>query len=349
METDEISDSLVANALDFLNRAIVEFDESPKYSVIHFCAAVEMFLKARLMHEDWTLIVAKPERTTEEKFMSGDFLSISLEECRVRLRDKGVLIDDDAYGSFVSLSRHRNKMVHFFHPDVDDDGAARTTIVAEQSRSWFHLHKLLRRWRGNFQSHRNEIAAADYAMKKHREYLKTKFATLRPALATHRTGGRIPMRCRACEYAASIPDEVSQYVKTSSCMVCDNREVQVQIECPSCEKSITLFREGYSSCPECDEKIEPDQVVEFFVDPADAYNAMRNGESHEPANCGTCEGYHTVVEAGDGVYLCASCFDISDHVEQCEWCNEDNTGDMEDSYALGCCMCDGYAGHTKDD
>jgi hypothetical protein len=54
--------SVVENALDFLKQSILELKKSPKYSVIHFCAAIELFLKARLMLEHWTLIVGAPER-----------------------------------------------------------------------------------------------------------------------------------------------------------------------------------------------------------------------------------------------------------------------------------------------
>ena len=39
--------SLVENALDFLNKAIGELKDGPKYSVIHFYAAVELFHGAR--------------------------------------------------------------------------------------------------------------------------------------------------------------------------------------------------------------------------------------------------------------------------------------------------------------
>ena len=49
MTHHDIFDSLTRNAFDFLERGIAEFDKSPKYSVIHFCAAVEMLLKARLI------------------------------------------------------------------------------------------------------------------------------------------------------------------------------------------------------------------------------------------------------------------------------------------------------------
>lgn len=54
---------LVENAFDFLDKAGREFENEPKYSVIHFYAALELFLKARLLHEHWTLILTKPEHS----------------------------------------------------------------------------------------------------------------------------------------------------------------------------------------------------------------------------------------------------------------------------------------------
>ena len=51
MNNDEMFKSLVENALDFLFKAVSEINDNPKYSVIHFYAAVELFVKARLMKE----------------------------------------------------------------------------------------------------------------------------------------------------------------------------------------------------------------------------------------------------------------------------------------------------------
>ena len=50
---------LVENAFDFLFKAISEIEGQPKYSVIHFYAAVELFVKARLMKEHWSLVISQ--------------------------------------------------------------------------------------------------------------------------------------------------------------------------------------------------------------------------------------------------------------------------------------------------
>ena len=45
----EMFQHVVNNALDFLGQSITELEQKPKYSVIHFHAAIELVLKARLM------------------------------------------------------------------------------------------------------------------------------------------------------------------------------------------------------------------------------------------------------------------------------------------------------------
>lgn len=346
----DIFDSLTRNAFDFLERGIAEFDKAPKYSVIHFCAAVEMLLKARLMKEHWSLIVSKPDQANLAKFMAGDFISVTLEDARVRIRDvAGEDIGDDAFGSFRALANHRNKMVHFFHNGLDSDEEAKAQIVAEHCRSWFHLHRLLNRWDTYFHDFGGEIAHADRAMKGHRKYLAAKFKALKPELDAARKTGSTPKACSACGFKAAIPDDLDDQIALLRCLVCDHAETQVELECPHCGESVVIANEGYATCEHCGEGIEPEHLVDALTDHAAAHIGIKDGDDGwEPANCGNCEGYHTVVRRGDH-YFCANCFDISDGIEQCQWCNEYNTGDMEHSYSVGCSHCDGKVGWEKDD
>lgn len=347
MDQHDIFDSLTRNAFDFLERGIAEFDKAPKYSVIHFCASVEMLLKARLMKEHWSLIVSKPDQANLAKFMAGDFISVTLEDCRARIRDvAGEDIGDDAYGSFRALANHRNKMVHFFHPEMDSDEKAKAQIVAEHCRSWFHLHRLLSRWDTYFHDFSNEIAHADRAMKGHRKYLSAKFKALKDELDAARKAGNAPKACSACGFKAAIPDDLDDQIASLRCLVCDHTETQVELECPHCGESIVIANEGYATCEHCGGSIEPEHLVDALT--KDVVGTKDYFETGLPANCGTCEGYHTVVECGD-MYFCANCFDMSDHVEQCGWCNDLNTGDMEHSYSTGCSHCDGKVGWEKDD
>lgn len=346
----DVFDSLTRNAFDFLERGIVEFDQAPKYSVIHFCAAVEMLLKARLMREHWSLIVSKPEQANLAKFMAGDFASVTMDEARTRIRDiAGEDIADDAFNSFRILANHRNKMIHFFHAEMDSDGQAKAQIVAEHCRSWFHLHRLLNRWDVYFRDFRAAITRADRSMKTYRKYLSAKFKALKPELDVSRKAGNIPKACSACGFKAAIPDELDEQIASLQCLVCDHSEIQVQMGCPHCNQPVVIANEGYATCEHCCGAIEPKHLADVLTDHDTAHNAIADGDdSWEPVNCGNCDGYHTVVRRGE-MYFCTNCFDLSDHVDVCGWCNEPNTGDMEHSYATGCNHCDGKAGWEKDD
>lgn len=349
MEEEEIFNSLTQNAFDFLLRGIKEFDRSPKYSVIHFCAAVEMILKARLMCEHWSLVVSKPDQANKEKFIAGDFASVTLEESRIRIRDiAGDDIGDEAYKSFRSLANHRNKMVHFFHPGLENDKQAKSQIVAEHCRSWFYLHQLLDGWDGLFHAFKKDVASADRAMKKHRQYLSTKFAALKGELDAASEQGLTSKKCRACGFKAKLPSAIDDRISLFRCLVCDYTETQVEIACPHCEEDVVIEDEGFAQCEWCGGSIDPEHIVDALTDHDKAYRSIRDGgDGDEPANCASCDGYHTVVQRGDK-YFCANCFDIFTNVAQCEWCHEYGTGDMEDSYWAGCSVCEGSSGHMRD-
>lgn len=346
----EIFVSLTRNAFDFLERGIEEFDKNPKYSVIHFCAAVEMLLKARLMKQDWSLIVSEPDRANLAKFMAGDFKSVTLEGAWARIRDKAdKSIGEDAYRSFRALANHRNKMIHFFHKGLDSDEQAKEQIVAEHCRSWFHLHRLLKRWDGYFHDFGSEITHADYAMKRHRNYLTAKFEGLKPELdAARKTGGELKA-CSACSFEAAISDDLDDQIKSLCCLVCDHTETRVEVECPHCSNPIAISNEGNATCSHCGKAIKPENLLDALMDHDMASLGITDGDdSWSPANCGNCEGYHTVVRRGEQ-YFCVNCFDISDDIKQCQWCHEYNTGDLELSYSFGCGYCGGKLGWEKDD
>ncbi len=81
---DEFFDSLVCNAIDFLEMSVQEIEKRPKYSVIHFATSVELFLKARLLREHWSLVVAKIEKASIQTFRNGEFVSVTMDECLAR-------------------------------------------------------------------------------------------------------------------------------------------------------------------------------------------------------------------------------------------------------------------------
>lgn len=341
--------NLVDNAFDFLDKAGREFETEPKYSVIHFYAALELFIKARLLHEHWTLVLTKPENADLVKFQKGEFHSVSLTDAQKRLTSiiqQGLTADE--LECFLELGGHRNRMVHFFHKDHRAKKSDIEEIVSQQCRGWFYLHRVLtQRWKVVFAGYQAKIAAYDKSMRKQRQYLEAKFFSLKSDIAAAKKSGAIFHICQSCGHR-SLQEEESEApeVLEFTCWVCDFAANGVEIECPGCHAEQTLIGEGWHRCSECDKAIEPDDVKSFLTEDVvlDKDDLMEGYE----ANCATCDGYHSVIRLGEK-WFCTNCFDMCDGVVECGWCNDLNTGDMEFSYSAGCNHCDGRMGWEKDD
>lgn len=340
---------LVDNAFDFLDKAGREFENEPKYSVIHFYAALELFIKARLLHEHWTLILTKPENADFVKFQKGEFHSVSLTDAQKRLTSiiqQGLAKDE--FDCFLDLGDHRNRMVHFFHQGQHAKKSEIEAIVSQQCRAWFYLHRVLtQKWSAVFTGYQAKIDSYDRAMRKQRQYLKAKFTQLKKDIDAAKKAGSIFHKCPSCGYRALREDEASiPQILEFNCLVCDFSANGVKIECPECSADNTLIGEAWHQCGKCDKQIEPSDVMSFLT-ATQMLDKDDLAEGYE-ANCATCGDYHSVIRLGDQ-WFCTNCFDIADRVYQCGWCSDLNTGDMEYSYISGCDHCDGRAGWEKDD
>ncbi|RHW55448.1 hypothetical protein AUM81_22795, partial [Cronobacter sakazakii] len=83
---EQLFDSLVINAIDFLESSIDDLNIRPKNSIVDFYIAIELFLKARLMLEHWTLILDDPGKAIKQKFIVGDFNSVYFSDAVQRLK-----------------------------------------------------------------------------------------------------------------------------------------------------------------------------------------------------------------------------------------------------------------------
>ena len=86
LSEDELFGALTESAFEFLNRSIDEFSESEKFSTVHFAIAIELFLKARLMREHWSLLLDKPDQADKTAFFRGDAKTVSPDQTIERLR-----------------------------------------------------------------------------------------------------------------------------------------------------------------------------------------------------------------------------------------------------------------------
>lgn len=350
MNSSNFFNCLVENAMDFLERSIAAFHDQPKYSVVHFCAAVELFLKARLMAEHWSLVVSRRQDPDWAKFIAGDFHSVSLDEAAARLEKivRSGLLGQELQ-AFRRIQTHRNKAVHFFHEAHSTEEAEKqqVAIAMEQLTAWYYLHRLLNgRWKDVFAAWSQKIVTLDHQLREHHAYLQVVFDQVGPELDQLTKRGYTLAQCPSCGFLAQRNDADPDLLSQSLCLVCGLTQRRLEIECPNCGEEVTFVDEGFGECSSCRQTFEPGDVAKMLMDAPQANETLQEGDL--PANCGDCDGYHTVVPY-DSEYVCMSCFETSNSLKACDWCNELNTGDMRDSFVLGCGNCGGQADWSRDE
>lgn len=342
---------LVENALDFMERAFNEFENAPKYSVIHFYAAVELLLKARLLAEHWSLVIAKPQEADRDKFLKGDFQSVTLDDAIRRLEKVvGSGLTPAEIQQLQRLGRHRNRMMHFFH---DADGVAgthlREEIAVEQLRAWHTLNRLLlERWKEVFRPWSDRIYQVNEALKGHREYLRVRFEAIKADLQVKEQAGARLTTCTSCSYRANEVHEIFGAFGNGECHVCGMPSCQIDVACPDCGTAMIFIDEGFQSCASCGRSVEAEELARLIED--EGRGTKDYFESGMPAHCTACDGVRTVVHH-DGELLCASCFCMfsEETMAQCSWCGALNAGKIEGSFLTGCVVCEGQLGLVSAD
>ena len=350
---DKLLGQLIDNAFDFLEVAIDQFETAPKYSVIHFCAAVELFLKARLMHEHWSLVVATKNHPDINKFKSGDFQSINLNDLIPKISSvTGEKIPTDASDCFKKLAKHRNKMIHFFHEAHGEERNEEELekIAIEQCGAWFFLRRLLEKWGEVFGEYEERTSSINVRMKAHNIYLDAVYERIKPEIKAAKAKGIIFVPCGRCRKETSEEFERTKHIFEYKCRVCLSSNDLIKLPCAqeNCDGEIKIdpFWPDDISCGKCKIEIDHQEVSNLLETNASRY------EDSVQTNCAACCGLGTVVENDDGYFICTDCFYFTQNdIGHCNFCQENQIGggDLEHSRWSGCEFCDGQAGHMKDD
>ncbi|MDO3552068.1 hypothetical protein [Ralstonia pseudosolanacearum] len=341
-------ENLVQNGIDFLEKAMSQLDSDPKHSVINFYTAVEIFLKAPLVHDHWTLVVLDRDMN-RQKYEAGDFLSVSFEDACARLGAAlSKPLKSSAKEAFDRVRKHRNRMVHFYHSGID--GKQRDEIKLEQAQAWFELNRFVTEtWREQFKPFASEFRRMERNLIANNHYAQAKYEDLRPKIEGMKKGGKTFEACPACGTNAYLVEEEAPRLYSRHCIVCFHSEKRIQIDCPECgdPDQYAVPYDGFT-CDKCGCQVSGESEIFDLLDQNTVRGTKDDLDSDTPANCDECQGYHTVCEY-EGGYLCTNCFTFFDSVGKCQWCNDPMTGDTEDTYVTGCEHCDGYAGHHADD
>ena len=346
MNQEEMFNQLVDNAFDFLFRAVSEVEDHPKYSVMHFYAAVELFIKARLMKEHWSLVVSQRQEADWDKFIAGDFQSVTLIEAARRLekvvRSK---LSESEIGAFRAVANDRNKMVHFFHEaHAETNENLRRGIIRKQMKAWYSLHQLLKsKWKDEFRPWSDKTEELDIKLKGLHEFLQATFDNLKPQIDENKENGSLYGECPSCRFESQELIEDMKKIHEAKCLVCGLVERVLNIQCPECEEPVMLRQEGFGQCQSCGRHFGFGDVAKALTDDSvERHRAKLDGDdSWDDGNCGDCGSDQTVVRTENNEWICVSCFGVFEFLQPCRWCNRPNTDDMSDSYITGCNQCGG--------
>ncbi len=351
LKPEEFFESLVNNALDFLTTSAQQIEKSPKQSLINFAFAIELLIKARLMLEHWSLIVAKPEKANIHAFREGKIRTVSYEQAKQRLENiTGEKISKHEHDTFMKIIKHRNKLIHFYNDDyAKGKKAAIEQAVMEQLSAWYYLNRLIReRWEDHFINFNRQFNKIDRRIKKNRNYLKGKFNALEPEIEKLEKDGIEIRQCGACNFAAVRIDEIEKPLFSKKCLICNpeqnilHEQNILRTKCIDCNKIIEIEDLGEGTCNKCEHKTSISELIDTygpFQDPTD--------EESEIIYCNEC-AEPIAIPFRNG-HLCLSCLIESDYEGTCGWCNERFAGfDADQSYFIGCPLCVGKIGWDND-
>ncbi|MEP1305099.1 MAG: hypothetical protein ABJK11_11140 [Balneola sp.] len=332
---------LIENAFSFLERSIERFNEDPKFSVVHFSTAVELFLKARLMHEHWSIIVSGTPNL--EKFLEGDFKSIPFSNLVKTINNvTNSIVQSEAENAFEKVAKHRNKIVHFYHNEQKDDSEVfKKAIAKEQSLSWFYLRRLLQDdWSEIFNAYDSRIKEINNMMKGHSSYLRTVYSQIKDDISQEITDGAIYTICPNCNFQSCKLEEGQNQVGFFSCKVCLFKNHFIELKCPECDKED--WYSSLSAPPNCECGV---QIPLEDIDDQINSNPVVTADDlidHIDISCIHCNGHETVVRCED-YFVCTNCLEVEAEISVCEYCSGAQNGehDMSLSYLNGCEFCDG--------
>ena len=341
---------LTDSAYEFLERGIDGIEKDRKHSIIDFATAIELFLKARLLVEHWTLVVEQIDRADQRKFLEGNVRTVGTEAAISRLgRILSISISDDAKAQFTNISAQRNKAIHFFH-GASSSSASQQELektALDQIKGWYYLHELLSEWKPHFQGYESSTYRISQKMQRHTQFLSVKYEAFKPKIEADIADGEVYDTCPSCKLPAARKCRMSDLVSRLRCRVCGVKNFTIAFECTDvdCRQPVRLssHHPAQRSCGNCGEIYDNDalrDILENFADLSDPHDAI---------NCANCLSLGTGIDH-DKIVLCTECLIAHSGAPSCRWCHERQLGggDLRDSEWSGCEFCDGRAGWDKD-
>ncbi len=342
---DNIFDLVAQNSIDFLINSLDEdeINKKTKYSIINFSAGIELLLKARLIHEHWSLVIIGEPNF--QSFKDGNARTLNFKALLPQIKsaiDGKIPHYEKTKNALNKLADHRNKWIHFYHESCfsSTTGVDLDVIIADQFLVWFLIKELIDdEWSNIFHIYRDKIAEIHHQISYHEKYLSIKYDQLKPKINQEIANGAKFTWCSICGHPSfkAIKTERTAFLFHGECLVCHNDDVAIMLDCPGCKYCISLFQGELMDnifCKGCNSELNVKMAISTEVyDPK---------EGNHPINCAQCWSHDSVVVHDEG-YCCCNCFFDDDDCQECEFCYERVIGDsnLEGSFILGYSFCDG--------
>lgn len=343
---------MLISAFDFLEFSAENFENKPKYSIIHYASAIELFLKSRLYEEHWSLIMDKPniQHLKQNNFHTIGFSNLIEQYKNVfNVNDKEV---KNALQCFHSIAQDRNQAVHFYHKNIElNSDDEKITIATKQLRAWNYLKLFLQNWEpvlGKYiKDYTDKIVQCDNLLQSHSKYLEIKYNSIKDTINDKIKNGANYVKCENCGYkAVNLKQKESINLYSGVCEVCNfDKNYALKIKCPYDNTEFTIFKNDLINeniiCPNCHNKLGYE----------DLFNISDN-LSDEKINCNSClsddcvikqKNLNTYKKYYDSVYICLKCLEVTNSENYCQYCNQSQIGNksLDNSYFMGCDWCEG--------
>ena len=252
-------ENMLANGLRFLKRGLDAFSKDDfDFALTDFYCGLEIILKALVLHEDWRLVFDEPGDADQTKLDKGTAKTIGADQAFKRLAvfaQKPISMDAEKTVNRIRV--HRNKLMHFYHPDLNNP-SGKKVIATDLARGWHALRQLRAddRFSAVFSKHSWQHDEIDAALLVLKHYLKqaeqdvqlvnsgqTLFACEACEMQTVQSG-----RCLLCGYEQISHHDLThgaEYIPKLDCSTCAHEGVVVQTDkasrCTSCGASHGAF------------------------------------------------------------------------------------------------------------
>ncbi|WP_241060655.1 hypothetical protein [Achromobacter xylosoxidans] len=355
-DANEHFKELVNNAFSFTSAAVEKIDTSPQFAVIDLYTAVELFLKARLLREHWSLVVQDPKHAKVSGFISGDFISAGFDDLCKRLEHIAQApVPKAAFSNFDGLRKSRNKIVHFANPALVNAKESTAKVYSELWGSWRHLMELLSSdWSAYFGDYRQHLNEFNARLQKHAGLLASAYEEAKEKISQRSKGKNTAVTCPHCNYAAAFLEKEHRWGGECLCMVCKSVTIMTTptnatINCPHCRSEFQFIKQIASidgafqhrdvACPDCKRNLPTTELIRLCNDRFGRGDMWcEEEEGPHAARCHKCQSEPASVFYIDDFWTCVCCFERGFSAFSCD-CGMFATDGAERMKYLGCFEC----------